>query len=444
VVATRVATPDESRRIDRDAIELYKIDGIVLMENAGAAVARVAVEIGAERSGWSAGRPSVCIFAGKGNNGGDGFVAARHLVGCGVDVSVYVTGSLDGISGDARTNLDILRNMGVDVVGLTCEEAWSAAADDLAVADVAIDAILGTGAKGAPCGEPARAISMMSKSPVPIVAVDVPSGVDAGSGAVAGACVTAHTTVTFGLPKTGLLMYPGAAHVGYLLVDRIGLPPALTDSPKIKTCIVCPDDVSAALPQRRPDAHKGDCGRVLVVAGSRGMVGAAALASMAALRAGAGLVYLAAPEGVAAQACAGLTEVIVRPLPETSSGSIAGIAVDRVLDEAAKCDAVVVGPGILNALPISQEPIHSIRALITKVKRPRLRIRRGRLNIIKIGLMKVFTMPRTMAAIRAAPAPSISKSVPPRYGTYETISSARALMSHFITHSGIPTCPLLW
>lgn len=397
MVATRVATPDESRRIDRDAIELYKVNGIVLMENAGAAVARVAVEIGAERSGWSAGRPSACIFAGKGNNGGDGFVAARHLVGCGVDVSVYVTGSLDGISGDARTNLDILRNMGVDVVGLTCEEAWSAAADDLAVADVAIDAILGTGAKGAPCGEPARAISMMSKSPVPIVAVDVPSGVDAGSGAVAGACVTAHTTVTFGLPKTGLLMYPGAAHVGYLLVDRIGFPPALTDSPKIKTCIVCPDDVSAALPQRRPDAHKGDCGRVLVVAGSRGMVGAAALASMAALRAGAGLVYLAAPEGVAAQACAGLTEVIVRPLPETSSGSIAGIAVDRVLDEAAKCDAVVVGPG----LTCSDDSRLIVEALIAEGQTPMV-IDADALNLLS---GRVDTLQRASAPVVLTPHP---------------------------------------
>jgi len=136
--------------------------------------------------GWSAGKLSACIFAGKGNNGGDGFVAARHLVGCGIDVAVYVTGALDGISGDARTNLDILRNMGVDVVPLASEEAWSSAASDLARADVAVDAILGTGAKGAPSGEAARAISIMNESHAPIIAVDVPSGVDACNGSIGG------------------------------------------------------------------------------------------------------------------------------------------------------------------------------------------------------------------------------------------------------------------
>lgn len=373
VFATKLVTPDEARQMDKAAVELYGMDGIVLMENAGAAVARTAAEVGAERRGclapwcgWSAGKLSACIFAGKGNNGGDGFVAARHLVGCGIDVAVYVTGALDGISGDARTNLDILRNMGVDVVPLASEEAWSSAASDLARADVAVDAILGTGAKGAPSGEAARAISIMNESHAPIIAVDVPSGVDACNGSIEGTCITAHTTVTLALPKTGLLMYPGAAYVGHLIVDHIGLPAALIDSPKIKTSLVGPDDVSSSLPLRKPEAHKGDCGRVLVVAGSRGMAGAAVLASMSALRTGAGLVFLATPESVASQVSAAATEVITIPLPETSRGAIHRSAADRILEKAAKCNAVVVGPG----LTASEDSSLVVEALVAKCRVP--------------------------------------------------------------------------
>ena len=173
--------------------------------------------------------------AGKGSNGGDGFVAARHLIGCGIDIAVCNWGPGRHFR-RCRTNLDILRNMGVDVVPLASEEAWSSAASDLARADVAVDAILGTGAKGAPSGEAARAISIMNESHAPVIAVDVPSGVDACNGSIEGTCITAHTTVTLALPKTGLLMYPGAA---YVASDSryIGLPAALIDSPKIKTTL---------------------------------------------------------------------------------------------------------------------------------------------------------------------------------------------------------------
>lgn len=388
--------------MDKAAVELYGMDGIVLMENAGAAVARAAAEVGAERRdclapwcGWSARKISACIFAGKGNNGGDGFVAARHLVGYGVDVSVYVTGTLDGISGDARANLEILTNMGVDVVALAAEEDWSSAACDLAGADVAVDAILGTGAKGAPFGEAARAISLMNESLVPVIAVDVPSGVDAYNGSIKGTCITAHTTVTLALPKTGLLMYPGAAHVGRLIVNHIGLPAALIDSPEIKTSLVGPDDVSLSLPKRKPDAHKGDCGRVLVVAGSRGMAGAAALASQAALRAGAGLVFLATPESVASQVSAAITEVIVVPLPETSLGAIHRDAVDQVLDKAVRCDAIVVGPG----LTASEDSRLVVESFVAKCRVPMvldadaLNVLLGRLDILREAEAPVILTP---------------------------------------------------
>ncbi len=341
----RLATPDEMRQMDREAAERYGVSGLALMENAGAAVARVASRV-ASRAG-AAGlrrfaeptRPvSVCIIAGRGNNGGDGFVAARHLAGYGARVWAYVVGDPSTIVGDARINMDAMAGAGVGVVPLVDEEAWNAARADLAQADVIIDAILGTGARGAPSPEAARAISLMNESTAPVVAVDAPSGVDALTGAVLGECVIAHTTVTLALAKTGLLTYPGAYYAGRVVLDGIGMPPRLLDLGEIKTRLTTPDDVRAALPVRRPDAHKGDFGSVLIVAGSPGMSGAPSLAAMGALRSGAGLVHLLVPAGIAGEVSARHAEVMVHPAPEP--------CVSPILEMAARCQGVVVGPGM--------------------------------------------------------------------------------------------------
>ena len=341
----RLATPDEMRQMDREAAERYGVSGLALMENAGAAVARVASRV-ASRAG-AAGlrrfaeptRPvSVCIIAGRGNNGGDGFVAARHLAGYGARVWVYVVGDPSTIVGDARINMDAMAGAGVGVVPLLDEGAWNAARADLAQSDVIIDAILGTGARGAPSPEAARAISLMNESTAPVVAVDAPSGVDALTGAVPGECVIAHTTVTLALAKTGLLTYPGAYYAGRVVLDGIGMPPPLLDLGEIKTRLTTPDDVRAALPVRRPDAHKGDFGSVLIVAGSPGMSGAPSLAAMGALRSGAGLVHLLVPAGIAGEVSARHAEVMVHPAPEP--------CVSPILEMAARCQGVVVGPGM--------------------------------------------------------------------------------------------------
>jgi NAD(P)H-hydrate epimerase len=203
---------------------------------------------------------------------------------------------------------------------------------------VIIDAILGTGARGAPSPEAARAISLMNESTAPVVAVDAPSGVDALTGAVLGECVIAHTTVTLALAKTGLLTYPGAYYAGRVVLDGIGMPPPLLDLGEIKTRLTTPDDVRAALPVRRPDAHKGDFGSVLIVAGSPGMSGAPSLAAMGALRSGAGLVHLLVPAGIAGEVSARHAEVMVHPAPEP--------CVSSILEMAARCQGVVVGPGM--------------------------------------------------------------------------------------------------
>ena len=346
----KLATPDEMRQIDRAAAERYGVSGLALMENAGAAVAKVAFSVATRASravragvcGRDQDEPappvSVCILAGRGNNGGDGFAATRHLAGYGARVSVYVVGDPSTISGDARTNLDAMMKSGICVVPLLDAGAWSAAREDLAASSVIIDAILGTGARGAPSPEAARAISLMNESPAPIVAVDTPSGMDALTGAVPGECVNAHTTVTLALAKTGLATYPGASCAGRVVVDGIGMPPPLLDFSEIRTGLTTPDDVRAALPVRRPDAHKGDFGRVLIVAGSPGMSGAPSLAAMGALKSGAGLVHLLVPAAIAGEVSARHAEVMTHPAPEP--------CLPAILEMAAACQAVVIGPGM--------------------------------------------------------------------------------------------------
>lgn len=362
---TRLATPDEMRRMDRAAAECYGVSGLALMENAGAAVARVAFRLAtrtaraARRCQGGLERPvSVCILAGRGNNGGDGFAAARHLAGFGASVSVYVVGDPSTVAGDARINLDAMMKSGIGAVSLLDEGVWNAARADLAASDVAVDAVLGTGARGAPSPEAARAISLMNESPVPVVAVDVPSGVDALTGAMPGACTIAHTTVTLAMAKIGLLTYPGASCVGRLILDGIGMPPALLDSSEVKTRLTTPDDVRTALPVRMPDAHKGDFGRVLIVAGSLGMSGAPSLAAMGALRSGAGLVHLSVPADIAVEVSARHAEVMVHSAPEPATSAI--------LEMAEQCQAAVVGPG----MSCSDRTTAIVDALIARARMP--------------------------------------------------------------------------
>lgn len=336
----KVVTSDEMREIDRKAIEEAGIPGIVLMENAGRAVADAVKRL---LEGMAGRR--VCVFAGKGNNGGDGFVAARHLVNSQVRVKVFLLGKRDEVRGDARTNLDVLGHMGVDAEEIGPEDVHRARVA-VSVSDVVVDAIFGTGFQGEINGYLGQVIDAINESGRPVVAVDVPSGLDASTGRVSTACVRAGYTVTFGLPKAGLLLYPGAAYAGELIVADIGIPRAYLTDERLKLNLSIADEIRRHLPVRDPDSHKGTFGRVLVVAGSQGMAGAAALASLAALRSGAGLVTLAVPKSLQGIMHSRLTEVITRGLPETESGSVslqAQALIDGILRGA---EALAMGPGL--------------------------------------------------------------------------------------------------
>lgn len=334
----KLSSAAQMREIDRCAIQEYGIPGLLLMENAGRAVAERAAELLRESRGRR-----VVVLCGKGNNGGDGFVAARHLHTRGYAVLCLLAGAPEGVRGDARTNLDLALKFGVPVRPF---EQWT---DELTGrlrdADLVIDALLGTGSHGEPRGPIGAAIAALTADVRPTLAVDIPSGLDADTGQLATLHVRADETVTFGLPKVGLATYPGRAAAGRLLVADISLPPPLLSQEAISVEWIGSSRAEALWPPRAVTAHKGEAGRLFVLAGSAGMTGAATLTCYAALRAGAGLVTLGVPASLNPILEVKLTEAMTLPLPETETHAHTPEALETVCSWAQRVDAFALGPG---------------------------------------------------------------------------------------------------
>jgi NAD(P)H-hydrate epimerase len=328
-----VLTPDEARALDR-ATQDAGTPAEVLMERAGRAVARAVVDL----AGGVYGRRAV-VVCGKGNNGGDGLVVARHLARWGMRVAVVAVETTDTLREPAAANLGRLGEVGVRV------REWSSAtlAHELARADVAIDAIFGTGFRGSPEDEWAEAIDGLNAGPAPVVAVDIPSGVNGATGAVEGAAVRAELTVTFGAAKVGAVLLPGAELAGTVRVVDIGFPDELMHA---NAFLVEPSDVVGWLPVRPVETHKRATGVLVVVAGSRGMTGAPALVAEAAGRIGAGLVTVAAPAEILPTIQSRLTEATFLPLPSTERGTVAHDALESVLEVLGRAHALAIGPGL--------------------------------------------------------------------------------------------------
>lgn len=333
----KAVTGAQMRAIDRRATEEYAIPSLLLMENAALRVVDAAEAMLATSGGRR-----VQVVAGKGNNGGDGLAAARHLHQRGFKVHVTLVADPDAVEGDARLNLEICHRVGVPLeVAPPAPIGFGTPPSDLI-----IDALLGTGVRGAPTGPIAEAIDAINRCPAPVLAVDLPSGLDADTGAVPGACVRARRTVTFALPKRGLLVYPGRGFAGEIEVADIGIPRPLLEDPALDCEWITPALVRARLPARPPDAHKGTFGRVFLLAGSAGLTGAATLCSEAALRVGAGLVTLGIPRSLNVILEQKLTEAMTLPLPETETQAHTIAAWDAIAERIATSDAVALGPGI--------------------------------------------------------------------------------------------------
>ncbi|RJQ28934.1 MAG: NAD(P)H-hydrate dehydratase [Peptococcaceae bacterium] len=356
-----VVTSEEMKKVDQSAIKEYGIPGIVLMENAGLQVVKVVEKVLGDLPG-----KEIAIFVGKGNNGGDGLVVARHLLNRRASVKVLTLADYEEIKGDARVNLEIWRKMGQKVHSLTRGDSLNVIRLILMSVDLVVDAIYGTGFRG-PVGEKIGGIiEVLNKSGKPVVAVDIPSGLEADTGAVNGPCIRASHTVTFGLPKLGLVTGAGPEYAGELHVVDISIPAMVIEKSGLKRYLLTAGMVREWLPQRRSTAHKGDFGRVLVVAGSRGMTGAACLAAAAAARAGAGLVTLGVPESLHDLVEMKLTEVMTVPLPDTGRGIFSPAARPEILALLERADVLALGPG-LSAEP---EAFTLVRELLPEVSVP--------------------------------------------------------------------------
>jgi NAD(P)H-hydrate epimerase len=336
-----LVTADEIREMDRRTIEEFGIPGRVLMENAGRGATRVLMnrfpDIHQKRVG---------IIAGRGNNGGDGFVIARYLAQAGVSVTVYLLSESSRLVGDAAANFHLLAPLEIPVREITSESRLNELKIEMAHCHAWVDAIFGTGLNSDITGIFKSAIDFLNTLKRPVLAVDIPSGINADTGQICGVCLTATATAIFGFPKIGHIQFPGAGHTGTLHVIDIGIPPHLIKTVSPRQHMLTRATATTLITPRLDDAHKGSTGHVLVVAGSKGKAGAAALSALAALRSGAGLVTLGIPEKSLSVAAALCMEIMTAPLPETDTGAIsedALLAVTALLNDK-KC--LALGPGM--------------------------------------------------------------------------------------------------
>jgi hydroxyethylthiazole kinase-like uncharacterized protein yjeF len=328
-----ILTPEESAALDRASAERgVTVDR--LMENAGRAVARAAVTV----AGGAYGLRAVAL-CGKGNNGGDGLVAARHLERSGMGVAVVLLDDPAAYRGAALRNYRRFAADGGRIRGASALSLHR----ELSRADVVVDAMFGTGFHGAPDGGYAEAMEVANTVPAPVVAVDIPSGVEGETGAVRGVAIHAQVTIALGALKPGVVLYPGAAHAGVVDVADIGVPPDLVGSDLF---LFEREDAATLIPARPDETHKRAAGVVLVLAGSRTMTGAAVLAATAAYRTGAGLVTLAVPESVLPAVEGAVAETTFLPLPETERGSASADAWPLLSERLESVDAVAAGPGL--------------------------------------------------------------------------------------------------
>jgi hydroxyethylthiazole kinase-like uncharacterized protein yjeF len=337
----RLVRSSEMKEMDRLTIQDLGVPGVVLMENAARGAARIFLE-----HFVPPGNSRVVIVCGRGNNGGDGYVMARYLHQAGLQVTVMVLSELQKISGDALINLEIVRRMGLEIMEVPSEKEWAKCQKVISSCDFVIDGILGTGLNSGVEGFYGRVIRKINTLNKPVTAIDIPSGLNADTGQIMGAAIKAALTVTFGFPKLGQLIFPGADLVGRLTRIDIGIPEEVSRRVPARYRVIEPQDFRELLHDKREDIHKGSRGHLLILAGSTGKTGAATLAALGALRAGAGLVTLGIPRSLNPILENKLTEAMTCPLPETEDGSLSLEAAEEIRDLLEGKTALAIGPGL--------------------------------------------------------------------------------------------------
>jgi NAD(P)H-hydrate epimerase len=347
----KVSSVDDMRAMDRYAVEQLGIPEAILMENAGLAAASVlSREIGVRNR-------SIAIFCGGGNNGGDGFVVARKIHADGGAAKVYLLGDPEQFRGAARTNLEILAKLPVEV-----QPVKSLKQIDVLHSHAIVDAIFGTGLDRNVSGLHRDVIALINASGKKVLSLDIPSGVNGDTGRIMGVAVRADYTVTFGLPKIGVMLYPGYEYCGELYVCRISFPPSLYDRDEMKIQINRP----AMTPPRAKYGHKGSMGKVLFIAGAAGYFGAPYFSAMSFLKTGGGYARLAAPRSITPFLAGNGSEIVFLPQIETASGGVALANKERLIGLSETMDMVVIGPG----LSLDPETQQLVRELVKAIRAP--------------------------------------------------------------------------
>ena len=352
----KLLTPHQMKAIDEIAINTLGIPGIVLMENA-------AIQIAFKASSMLEGKenPNITVIAGNGNNGGDALAVTRHLLTLGYAVSVFSMTDMDELFGDAYTNGRILKNLGVNVLVLSSEESLSRLKIACDNSNLVIDGIFGTGLNRNVQGIWSDVIEIINGCATKVLSIDIPSGVDGLSGRVLGNCVKADSTVTFYLPKLGMVQQPGASFIGELSVVDIGIPYELSE--QMETSRLTDNfDIKEMLPIRPVDSHKGTFGKLLVFAGSELMTGAAYLSALSAYRTGSGLIRLAVPSPCIKPLSMLIPEAVFTVLTEYSGAGFQNL-IKKLMEDA---DAVLIGPG----LSTNDEALMLIEAVIENCDKP--------------------------------------------------------------------------
>lgn len=331
----KACTAQQMRSVDRIAIDNYQIPGIVLMENAALAC------IEKLKEKFDIKNTSFFVLCGRGNNGGDGLAVARHLYNAGAKVEIVLVAGSE-FTGDAKINYDIAEGMDIPMCELYHIDSL---AHKVSESDVIIDAILGTGISGGVRDDVADVIETINANAKYVLSVDVPSGINSDTGEVLTVAVKADDTVTFGAYKLGMFLYPAADYTGEITVAAISIPQAVVDSQNIKVNVTDKAFVKNAISERNNNSHKTNYGKLLIIAGSEGMSGAAYLSAQAALRSGAGIITVACPRCINQTLESKTTEVMTYPLDD-KDGCIAYSAIDKLLTKVQEADAVLIGPGL--------------------------------------------------------------------------------------------------
>jgi hydroxyethylthiazole kinase-like uncharacterized protein yjeF len=403
----KVLTSAQMREIDRKAIEEIGIPGPVLMENAGLRVAAALRGLFPDKQDCI-----LAVVAGKGNNGGDGLVVARHLHNLGYSLEVLLLSKIEELKGDALLNARICRNMGVPLKEVAGPQEWPDAAKALPRARVIVDAIFGTGLVKPAEGLFAQAIQDINKAKAFKLAIDIPSGLSSDTFKLIGPAVKADLTVALAAPKVGHVFPPAEEQVGELLIADIGIPKTLFDDKSLTLEMVDEEFVVPLFGRRKRDTHKGSYGHLLVISGSLGKTGAAVMAGRAALKMGAGLVTVATASSCLPLVARSTPELMTEPLAETKEKTIAVEAVGRAVELCRGKDGLVLGPG----LSTHPSTARFVGELLAKVKLPLVLDADG-LNILAENQTLMQKLPR----------PAILTPHPGEFGRFLGMNAAAVL-----------------